>query len=84
MMKHSPRVRSPFFPDPPRLEVSAVVDQMYLDTVGWGGTSRLRRESVVLVGQDAEGPVDLAIAPGDKDVEQLRRALAEAGVLGES
>ncbi len=38
----------------------------------------------VLTGQDSEGPLEVAIAPDDKDVEQLRRALAEAGVLGES
>jgi len=58
--------------------------QMYLDTVGWSGTSLLRRESIILTVHDSEGPLQLAIAPGDKDVEQLRRALADAGVLGKS
>jgi hypothetical protein len=57
---------------------------MYVDTVGWGGSSLLRKESVILTGEDAEGPLQLAIAPRDKDVGQLFRALTEAGVLGES
>jgi hypothetical protein len=57
---------------------------MYSATVGWGGTRLLRRESIVLFGRGPSGPIELAIAPKDKDLKRLRRALADAGVDDET
>jgi hypothetical protein len=53
--------------------------RMWIDKVGWMGTSIERNTCIRLSGKDANGPVELAIRP-DAEIGEVWNALQRAGV----